>query len=527
MNPLVWIELTSHDLNRGKQYYQKRDYSRAIEYFSEVISFSQYKDILMVYKNIRQAYLGRGKVYRAKKLWQLAYEDFVNAIHLNPHDPIAYTETAYLYYQQRKLDSAIDYFNDAISLDPEFTRALHGLGMCYLKKGDWELALKNFTQGIKYQPQEGLAYSSRAVIYLHKKQFDAALEDLDTAIKQCSLSTYPHHIEQRRRAVAFILKKDFLKAHEELNQLIQKNPRYVSGFLLRGIAYLHQGDHAKASQDFQTAKQLTTNLIIYTKIALYHYKITRDIKELKKLAKTLALQPLKSAEEICLKSLLAFYCDEKDQVKKIVRNFFKRYLPGALSPFWQEDFIAMLLTVSGDQDLQEEFQKNKCIVQLKDQMMTIINGVENQAIKYNALLQALCQATVLGNIFYTQRNYLHRPSLQRGRLKEVATLLEYALSSETTSAIALSPKTKQAIILQMRENPNFYKNVTLQFPFIAEWVAPVVKTMHDFTPVLGRGFFGRPHSIANEMTKLSVLYPSIQTQADEEEGNIYISNLQL
>jgi tetratricopeptide (TPR) repeat protein len=96
-------------VERGNAYYNKQDYGRAIENFSEAIKLDP---------KYFQAYNYRGKTYSSRGENNYAITDFSQAIQLNPVYVDAYNNRGLAYKAVGRKAEAIADFRKAQSIDP-------------------------------------------------------------------------------------------------------------------------------------------------------------------------------------------------------------------------------------------------------------------------------------------------------------------------------------------------------------------------------------------------------------------------
>jgi tetratricopeptide (TPR) repeat protein len=101
------------DFEKGKQALSSRKNDEAIQVFNGLISGKRLPKDWM-----SQAYIYRGKAYKAKSNWDLAAADFTEAGKLDPKSATAFFELGVAYHNQKKYDSALTAYDQAIKLKP-------------------------------------------------------------------------------------------------------------------------------------------------------------------------------------------------------------------------------------------------------------------------------------------------------------------------------------------------------------------------------------------------------------------------
>ncbi len=87
------------------------------------------------------------------------------------------------YLEKQDFDMAIQEFNEALRLKPGDDTALIDRGTAFNEIDKYDKAIADFSKVIKGSRQSYLAYNNRGVSYLRKGLYDNALSDLDRAMK--------------------------------------------------------------------------------------------------------------------------------------------------------------------------------------------------------------------------------------------------------------------------------------------------------------------------------------------------------
>jgi tetratricopeptide (TPR) repeat protein len=159
---------------RGWDFYQKRDYDKAISDFNEAIRLDP---------NYARAYNNRGIVYGDKKEYDKAISDFNEAIRLDPNSAMAYDNRGNAYHDKKEYDKAISDLNEAIRLDPNYAKAYDNRGYAYNGKKEYDKAISDFNEAITLNPNYAKAYYNRGVAYRKQGNNAQARTDFDSAKK--------------------------------------------------------------------------------------------------------------------------------------------------------------------------------------------------------------------------------------------------------------------------------------------------------------------------------------------------------
>jgi tetratricopeptide (TPR) repeat protein len=132
--------------NRGWDFYQKKDYDKAI---------SDYTDYIKLAPNDADAYYNRGLAYYNKKEYDEAISNYTDAIKLNPNYADGYYNRGLAYYNKKEYDKAISDYTDAIKLNPNYANAYYNRGLVYRIQGNKAQAQADFNKArqLGFQPQ--------------------------------------------------------------------------------------------------------------------------------------------------------------------------------------------------------------------------------------------------------------------------------------------------------------------------------------------------------------------------------------
>lgn len=156
------------------------------------------------------------------------------------------------YLNMEEYDIAIENFNEAIRIDPNHAEAYQYRGAAYAKMEDWDTAIENYNEAIKFDPGYALAYYNRGIAYSEKGEWDAAIENFDKAIRfdPDYLQTYSI------RGWIYLQKKEYDRAITDFDHVIQLDPGYVSAYNYRGYANYLKCNYEQAAADFEAVLRI-------------------------------------------------------------------------------------------------------------------------------------------------------------------------------------------------------------------------------------------------------------------------------
>lgn len=161
-------DLATAYLNRGLEYFARRNYDQAIADYSASLSLDA--------KNA-DVYNNRGNAYHAKRDFPRALKDFNKAIALNPAHALAYNNRGIVYGDMGDYRRAIDDYDQAIAIHPAYASAYNNRGNIRAKEGDFRLAIQDYSQAIVLKPSYVGAFNNRAMAYGAQGRYAEAADD--------------------------------------------------------------------------------------------------------------------------------------------------------------------------------------------------------------------------------------------------------------------------------------------------------------------------------------------------------------
>jgi tetratricopeptide (TPR) repeat protein len=263
-------------LDRGILFAGRGEYEMAIEDFTEALRLNP---------NMSAAYILRGRALVASvatvikveagfsgiiinsnggkisaekaQVYDRAIADFTQAIQLSPDNAIAYRERGRAVREGKgDNDQAIADFNQAIRLDPNYASAYNNRGnVYYYNKRDYDKAIADYNQAIRLDPNFASAYLNRGLAYNEKRDYNQAIADFNQAIR-----LDPNYaVAYNNRGNAYYNKRDYDKAIADYNQAILLDPNYALAYNNRGAVYYEKRDYDQAIADFNQAIHLDPN----------------------------------------------------------------------------------------------------------------------------------------------------------------------------------------------------------------------------------------------------------------------------
>jgi tetratricopeptide (TPR) repeat protein len=259
----------------GMVRYAARDLDNAIAAFTDALN--QIKESTQVLdKSLVRFYLAGA--YRERKDYDLALDNYNQALELNPDFNNVYVNRGLVYYEMDNYDRALEDYNQAIQTikdKPSLAIAYNNRGIVYVAKQEYDRALTDFNQAFELEPKLAMGYNNRGLIYLNQGNYDRAIIEFNQALKFISNSKNSQNSNFN------------FKGNQSFNYQNPDAP-LASGivfdlsdsllYLNRGTAYLYKGDYDRALTDFNQAIKLQPNSApaYFNRATVYFWKEDYD-----------------------------------------------------------------------------------------------------------------------------------------------------------------------------------------------------------------------------------------------------------
>ena len=139
-------------------------------------------DVKCQYQNDYKYFILRGLVEAARNEHEISVKSFVEAIKLEPLDPMAYANIGDALAKNLQHDEAEKYFKLALQLDPDFMEAICGLGVVAFQRCDYEACEAHFLRALELRPNHEIVLTNIGNCYSVQGKYKEALKSLDKAI---------------------------------------------------------------------------------------------------------------------------------------------------------------------------------------------------------------------------------------------------------------------------------------------------------------------------------------------------------
>ena len=222
---------------------------RNLDYRSEL---SIWNDTVQKAPHNPRAFDGRGKAYFEKQDYQRALEDHSAAIRLNPIYAPAYNGRAMVYNELRRFNDALQDCDEAVRLDPDLAVFRNTRGVVLARMGNYDQAIRDYDKAIELSPSLADAWMNRGVAEGKAGRLAEALADFDRAI---SLKPdYPSAYYNRGNTYAD--REDYDQAIRDYTHAIALRGDYREAYYNRAVAWFFKKDYRRAWADIRALRGL-------------------------------------------------------------------------------------------------------------------------------------------------------------------------------------------------------------------------------------------------------------------------------
>jgi tetratricopeptide (TPR) repeat protein/cellulose biosynthesis protein BcsQ len=245
-------------------------------------AIEKYEAAIRIDPSYAPAYIGLGRAYFGKGLFDKSLDNFNKGITLDANNASAYVGRGDVYWQKRDLDNALADYDRAIKIEPELSEAFTKRGKVLAAQDKPDKAVNDYNQAIKLSSNNNPdAFLWRGEARSMKGDYDGALADFDQAIK-----LKPGQSEAYIKRADALLKRGapgdsqqvIADVNTGLGQPTSQETAYnPAPFLNRGKAYKSIGYVKEASADLDRAIKLSQDKREYAKIK---DEATKQLREL-------------------------------------------------------------------------------------------------------------------------------------------------------------------------------------------------------------------------------------------------------
>ncbi|KAL0021276.1 hypothetical protein WJX79_005975 [Trebouxia sp. C0005] len=227
--------------NRGITRDRSGDYEGAIADFTHAITLDPAN---------ADFFHNRGFSLRKMGRFEEALRDYSAAIQLNPRHCRAFYNRAFSNDRLCRYDAAVADYTRALDIQPGNATAYHNRASLFERLGRLQEALADFEQALTIEPKNALSHNARGLLLEKMGRPDAALADFERAVQ---LDGAANTDFLRNRGLCFRARREYNKAVEDFDRVLQRCPADLAALSNRGYAFRKLGKFAAASEDYTAA----------------------------------------------------------------------------------------------------------------------------------------------------------------------------------------------------------------------------------------------------------------------------------
>ncbi len=152
-NAEIWRDIAYDLQKRGDKESAEIASNRAVEAEQEESVQSESPDE-EIKANAAQAHFSRGEELYEHGHFEDAFEEYAEAIRLNPNHAEAHYGLGVIYQDDEEYDLAEKEFREVLRIDPNHSDAYFGLGEIFDTREDWESALREYREALRIVPKD-------------------------------------------------------------------------------------------------------------------------------------------------------------------------------------------------------------------------------------------------------------------------------------------------------------------------------------------------------------------------------------
>jgi serine/threonine protein kinase/regulator of sirC expression with transglutaminase-like and TPR domain len=230
-------ELDPNWLLLGQAAFERKEYSQAADYFSEVLRREPHSG---------RALLKRGDSRAFLRDYAGALADYEELIRLQPKNAAAIFGRAGVECDVKQFDRALADMEETLRLDPKMIWAYFGRARVHAGLKHWERAIADYNTFLAELPDFAPAYQGRAMCNASRGDVKAALPDMDRVVRMKPDAVGSRHYRAWLRARL----GDYDGAIADYSRLLHDDPNAVDKLCDRASAYALAGRYQEAEADF-------------------------------------------------------------------------------------------------------------------------------------------------------------------------------------------------------------------------------------------------------------------------------------
>lgn len=194
-----------------------------------------------------------GMSYMEQGRTQDAFVEFQKAVRENPDNKAAHNMLGYLYGEREQYKEALASYARAIAIDPRYSEAYNNRASTLITMEQWDDAIASAEQALLnplYATPE-FALNNIGYAQMKKGDYDEAIKSFNKALRRRFLPQASYNL-----ALIYMERGQNRAALKELEDLVERVPKYAHAHYELARLYLRMGDREKARKHFTEAAAL-------------------------------------------------------------------------------------------------------------------------------------------------------------------------------------------------------------------------------------------------------------------------------
>ena len=205
------------------------------------------------------AHAARGNAELAARQFDVAIEDYNQALRLDSRNITALTNRALAWADKNQLERALADVDQALRIDPQSAAALFLRGTILAEAGQFNKAAADLSECLRISPDHAAAYRNRSGLWLEMRDYDRAFADANRATELNSKNGAAYS----NRGAALLGQGKADEAFDDFNEAARLDPGDHQVYIHRANAWCHKGDFKHAVADLSTALKLHPDVNTY------------------------------------------------------------------------------------------------------------------------------------------------------------------------------------------------------------------------------------------------------------------------
>jgi tetratricopeptide (TPR) repeat protein len=276
LNPNLKFKLAQKYNQQGLAEYEKEDYQKAKNKFSQALELNP---------QLAEAFVYRGDSYYQLKEYQKALEDYSEAMAIEPNDSQIQEKWDKTFYELEKSQQTSNEYQHILTTNPNLKFKLaekyNQQGLAEYEKEDYQKAKSKFSQALEFDPKLIQAFVNRGDSYYQLKEYQKALDDYSQVMTidpnhsqieekwvktHCELHTPQQESDKYQQIFSLnpnlklkLAEKYYQKAKNKFSQALELNPQLAEAFVYRGDSYYQLKEYQQALEDYSEAMATDAN----------------------------------------------------------------------------------------------------------------------------------------------------------------------------------------------------------------------------------------------------------------------------